>query len=541
MTKYFVIGICCPAPPNFPLSVEIVEEDFSNWAGTIRSGFVWVASPATPTDVVLIVNWANENGYKIRPVGFGLGWSPLAVSPSNSCQNVIAVRTSDKLTEIEMLPGSPAILAVKAQTGASMDDLTSFLGKRGYALNSHHPSAGHVTVGGVISGGGHGTGVPANNETPAPGFTFGSVSNLVLSLTAVVFDNATSSYALKTFERNDAESNAMIVNLGRAFIVDVTLSIGRDYNLQCYSYVDIPVGELYKDPSSVTRWDRTFASLIQSSGRVSSIWFAFTTNPWIRIWNVKPTKPLFSRLVTKPYSYVFSDTVGSNVSLIISQILNGAPWLAPGLGNAESLAVTAGLLATSTFDLWGTSANTLRYVKPTTLRITVNGYAIHTKRENVQRIVNTYTTFFFNLIQTYKSQGLYPVNIGHEIRLTGNDYSLDAEAPSLSPSTPFLNHPEFDVILWVDTITLPGNPYVEAFGKDLETFLFNNFPPNLAIVRPEWSKGWGFNGTAGWANLDVIQNKIPGLYPEWEVARSTLNKYDPNRVFTNDLLDILLP
>jgi hypothetical protein len=138
------------------------------------------------------------------------------------------------------------------------------------------------------------------------------------------------------------------------------------------------------------------------------------------------------------------------------------------------------------------------------------------------------------------------VNIGSEIRLSGRDEPGDvgvigAASPSLSPATPFPDHPEFDVILWVDTITLPGTPHLESFGKDLESWLFSAFSPEVAIVRPEWSKVWGFTNSSAFDNLDVIQNKIPNLYPKWNSARAILNKYDPNRVFTNDLIDLLLP
>ena len=55
--------------------------------------------------------------------------------------------------------------------------------------------------------------------------------------------------------------------------------------------------------------------------------------------------------------------------------------------NFESSAlalVDLGLVFDGVWDIWGQSQNTLRYVKPSTVRIVEAGYAIITSRANIQ-------------------------------------------------------------------------------------------------------------------------------------------------------------
>ena len=81
-----------------------------------------------------------------------------------------------------------------AQTGVTMDTLLASLGAKGLGLTAN-PAPGDLTLGGVLAIGGHGTAIKATARRRISGKTYGSVSNLVLSLTAVVWNAATSQYA----------------------------------------------------------------------------------------------------------------------------------------------------------------------------------------------------------------------------------------------------------------------------------------------------------------------------------------------------------
>ncbi|MFU1924514.1 FAD-linked oxidase, partial [Klebsiella pneumoniae] len=52
------------------------------------------------------------------------------------------------------------------------------------------PAPGDLTLGGVLAIDGHGTGIPAQGESRLPGQSYGSLSNSIVALTAVVWDGA---------------------------------------------------------------------------------------------------------------------------------------------------------------------------------------------------------------------------------------------------------------------------------------------------------------------------------------------------------------
>src|SRR5215207_3724317 len=103
-------------PPGFPAGVELYRQAYRNWAGEIVVQDVWTCAPASPADVVAVVNWARSVGYRIRAVGYRHGWAPLTIRTGDPA--VILVDTTRHLTAVTVLPGSPA--AVRAQAGAAM-------------------------------------------------------------------------------------------------------------------------------------------------------------------------------------------------------------------------------------------------------------------------------------------------------------------------------------------------------------------------------------------------------------------------------------
>jgi hypothetical protein len=92
--------------------------------------------------------------------------------------------------------------------------------------------------------------VPADGEVRPPGTTYGSLSNLVLRLTAVVWDPDAGAYVTRSFERTDPDCAALLTNLGRAFLTEVTLLAGPLARLRCVSRVDIAAAELFAAPGA---------------------------------------------------------------------------------------------------------------------------------------------------------------------------------------------------------------------------------------------------------------------------------------------------
>jgi FAD/FMN-containing dehydrogenase len=538
----------CPPPPNLPAGTTAYLQAYKNWSGEIVADSIWTCAPTTPAQVVALANWARANGYRLRPRGYSHNWSPLTIPPGASCNDkVLLVDTTASLKAITVTSGSPA--SVTAQAGASMDDILLKLEQSGYGL-THNPAPGDLTIGGVLAIDGHGTAVPATGETLTPGHTYGSVSNLVLSITAVVWDPPSGSYVLKTFSRTDPAVSALMVHLGRAFITEVTLRVGANSRVRCQSFMDIPATELFGPPGSN---GRTVDKYLKQSGRMETIWFPFTANPWLKVWTKAPTKPFWSRQVNQPYNYSFSDSLPPTITDLIGQIQTGAPWLAPTLGSVQWTVVSAGLTATLTWDIWGWAKNTSLYVKPTTLRVTANGYAILCKRADVQRVIYEFVQVYQGKVAAYKALGRYPMNGPVEIRVTGLDQAADvgvagAQTPSLSALRPRPDHPEWDTAVWLDILTLPGTPYANQFYREIEQWALANYTGNYASLRVEWSKGWGYTDAAAWADGGVIGTTVPASLTAGQPAgqgfadaRAALNSLDPHRIFTSPLLEALLP
>ena len=72
------------------------------------------------------------------------------------------------------------------------------------------------------------------------------------------------------------------------------------------------------------------------------------------------------------------------------------------------------------------------------------------------------------------------------------------------------------------------------------------FKGNLARVRPEWSKGWGYTHEGPWTNKEFLaytRNTFSEERAEddnWNWVVETLQKYDRMNIFTSRLNETLL-
>ncbi|MFJ8109416.1 cholesterol oxidase substrate-binding domain-containing protein [Streptomyces sp. NPDC096132] len=527
--------------PDFPADVALSRTAYRNWDGEITATGLWACAPESPQQVVDVVNWARWHGWTVRARGASHGWSPLTVSqgtPANA--PVLLVDTAPHLTGLTL----ESAAEVRAGTGVTLEALLTFLEGHGLGVTAS-PAPGDLTLGGALAVDAHGTAVAARGEERLPGQTYGSLSNRVLALTAVVWDADSGAYALRTFRRDEADCAALLTHLGRSLVTEVVLRVGANSNLRCVSRTDIPAKELFAAPGSR---GRTLAGFLEAEGRVEAIWFAFTEFPWFKVWSVEPTKPLTSRRVTSPYPYPFSDNVPTVVADLAGRMVSDAAWyLAPVLGNAQLDVASLGLVATLSADIWGPSKNTLLYIRPTTLRVHANGYAVLTGRDQVQRVVAEFTAFYRERLEAYAALGRFPVNGSVEIRVTGLDDPAEADlagarAPSLSALRPDPEHPEWDTAVWLDVLTLPGTPYADAFCRELERFLLSAYDGSHALTRVEWSKGWAYTDEAAWSDEEVLGTVVPESFgAAWGEAADTLERLDPHRVFHAPLHGRLFP
>ncbi|MFB7378618.1 cholesterol oxidase substrate-binding domain-containing protein [Kitasatospora purpeofusca] len=567
-----------PVPPDLPAGTELFQRVYRNWSGEIGTDQLWTCTPRTPEEVPALADWARAHGWRLRAQGHRHTWAPLTVADGTpEAARVLLLDTTRHLTALSA--DSPT--TVRAQTGATMEALLAHLADRGLGLTAV-PAPGELTVGGVLAIGGHGTAVPAAGELRAEGHGYGSVSNQVTSLTAVVLDPATDRYTLRTFDRSEADSAAFLVHLGRAFVTEVVLRAGADRPLRCVSRLDIPATELFARPGTTTGLGglsrpRTFADFVDRDGRAEAIWFAYTDRPWLKTWSIAPNRPFGSRAVDEPYNYPFSDSIPEPIARLAGQLLSGAWGSAPLFGQLQYLIAKIGLTGDITdvllsgglirdllngevlthllagglhSDLWGPSRTLLQYVRPTTLRVTANGYAILARRADLQWVVAEFADQYRRLLDDYRSRGEFPVNGAVEIRVTGTDDPAwsgvpGARPPLLSALRPRPDRPEWDTAVWLDVLGFPGTPGLHRFARDLEQALLRSFDGTRAGLRVEWSKGWAYTEDAAWADADMLDRVIPaghraGGGAGWDEAVTVLDRHDPHRVFGNPFLDRLL-
>ncbi|MCL2554195.1 MAG: FAD-binding protein [Actinomycetia bacterium] len=563
-------------PPGFPAGLDVHQRVYQNWAGEIRTDELWTCAPRTAQEVLDAVNWAYGAGWTVRAQGQRHGWAPLTVAAGTpGSAQVLLLDTTAHLTAMSLeQQAADGSAAVRVQAGASLEALLAFAGAGGYGVTAA-PAPGDLSVGGALAIGAHGTATAATGESPPPGHGYGSLSNLVTELTAVVWDGGAGRYTLRTVGRAEPDCAALLTHLGRSFVTEAVLRVGADANLRCRSLLDIPATELFAAPGAPAG-TRTLAGFVDGTGRVEAIWFAFTDRPWLKTWSVTPNRPFAARAVDAPYNYPFSDSLPEPVARLAGDLVSGAWASAPLFGQVQYLLAKVALTGDITdvllsgtlvrdvltgdvlthlladglrSDLWGASRNLLEYVRPTTLRETANGYAVLTRRADLQWVVSRFADHYRTLLAQYAARGEYPVNGQVEIRVTGlEDPAVcgvpGARPPLLSALRPRPDRPDVDTAVWIDILSLPGTPALHRFYRDIEQFLLS-LDGDRATVRVEWSKGWAYTDTAAWSAPEVLSGAIPaslraGGGPGWDEAVAVLDRLDPHRVLSSPFLDALV-
>jgi FAD/FMN-containing dehydrogenase len=529
---------------NFP--IKVYYSDFINWSKEISGKHILTCAPKNKDELLSAINWAYENKYCARPIGMKHNWSSLTINNEGNNQNVLFVDLTKNLKKVSIMKEGENGY-VTAETGISMQQLLTSMEKNKLGFYAT-PAPGDLTLGGVLAIGGHGTCVPADGEVLSKFSSCGSVSNSIIALKAVVWNSKTTKYELREFKRDDPEISAFLVHVGRAFIYEVTLQAPRNRRLRCQSFVNVPAEELFSKEGAN---QRTFSHFLDQCGRVEAIWFPFTKNPWLKIWTLEDKYPKTAKPTNGPFNYPFSDNLPVKISDLIKKINNGHPELTPKLGKLQMELVSIGLGATLSTDLWGWSKDLLLYIKPSTLRVTANGYVIITKRSNIQRVLNEFVKKYEYMVAEYQKEKSYPMNGPIEIRVTGLDLPQEsvvtnAVAADISAISPVEGHPDWDVAIWLDILTMPDTPDSNEFYSEMEKWIFSHYTGDYASARVEWSKGWGYNESSAWVDKQILGQAIPESFGArsdkkdyWNHAYEILLKYDPHYVFSSPMLERL--
>lgn len=483
-------------------------------------------APRTVADVVSLVNWAHRNGWRIRTVAARDGASPslpTAVSvPARTLlldlsrhMNRARIDTA-RIDGAGIDTGAPA--SVTALTGITMESLLTRLAQAGYGVAAC-PPLGDMTLGEALATGAHGTASPADDETRAAGHTYGSLSNLIVSLTAVVWDVTQRAYVARTVRRSDPRIGALLAHHGRALIVAATIRIGALQHLRCVSRTDLSAATLFAPPASAGQ--QSFAALLKRCGRIESLWFPFTPAPWLKTWTVAPERPATSRETEAPYNYPFTSEIGEEQAALFTELAEGNTWVTPLYTGLAYANVVAGLRASASVDLWGPAKDTQLYVRPdtgpTASRVNATGYAVLTTRDRVQHVVSTFHDYLSTTLERYRAEGRFPVNGPWLTRVTGLDDPADcgipdAQAPLLSAIHPRADR-AYDTAVCLSVHTLDGTPDSPRFFAELDAWLHSTFTDPHETVRPE------------------PLNRHADADDAWAAAAPIFNRLDPHHVY----------
>jgi len=599
-------------PADFPAGVEAARQLYKNWDQSVMAARVLQCHPKNQEEIIKVANWAAGKGWKVRATGIKHNWSPITITPmgvTTDLDGVVLVSLMKYMKKVTVHPAKDgAAPYCVAQLGVqSLDFLTALENHKdggtdqiGYGL-VHTPAPDSITLGGMLAIDGHGTAVPSESEKPfndpAKKANFGTFSNLILAVRALVWDDATKAYTFKEFrrERGD-EILPFLTHVGRSILSEATLQVQKNYNMRCRSILNVHWTKMFprtEDPKKPQ--PDSMAWHLQQSGRAEAIWFPFTEYPWLKVWTVTDgNKPSESKAVTSACNYPFSDNLGDDITELfrtvmgqdkdvqesqikmalnkdkerigeghekvpaheklkdfISELTNdiaetgaaiiGTPKLTPVLSKMVWLRVVTGLTTTGNWDIWGPSKNSLIYVKDTTLLVTANGYVIMTNEDNVQDCMYEFTQMYEKLIKKFQADGKYPISCPLEIRVTGiDDPAQIGDGTFATPPMSALCYDDeakshkWNRALWLDVLSLPDAPHSNAFYVEME---------KQVLECP------AFNGTKGrirpeWSKGWGYSEKGPWksesflthtrqALPRWNEMMAALDKHDPKELFSN--------
>ncbi|CAG7829746.1 unnamed protein product, partial [Allacma fusca] len=461
---------------TFPSSIEHKKIRYRNWSREIDA-ILWCTYPGSVFQVLEIVNWARNVGVRVHASGHRRSWVPLAVHKNDT--DVILISTQ-YLTSMKVISNTTGDSSFWVEPGIFMEDLLKRLEEDSLTV-SVIPSIGRITLGGALAISAHSTGVPITGEILQPGHTYGSLSNLIIGFTAVVYDQDLDMYTVKRLHRSDPDSSAIITNRsGRSFITNLTLRAGPLQWYECLSITNIPAHELF-----ALSVPKTLTGILEGTGRLEAIWFVHSQYPWLKIWNLTDMKPRSSREVTSPNNYPFANMTK----------LQSSAWTKM-YGRFRAEIINRSLTVERTKDIWGTGRNT--FLLEVEVRVTGLDHPEHVLIKN-------------------------------------------STTPAFSSLNPVRERPDWDVGIFFSVLTTHGTPGMYDFYRELEEFYFRNFNSNWSTVRPEWCKGWGYTNNDGWSNETILKNlKTLGKFSGWDEAFKVLQSYDPFGVFSGSSTNMFL-
>jgi len=496
---------------------------YENWSRMIRVDGVLTVTPSSEGEALQVVRWAATEGLRVRPVGAFHTWSPLSFEDP---AGIVAIDQSQMTGLIDFTREPVPAATFRAGTTLAqavreleMLDNGGESDAPGWAWPDY-PGIREVTLGGMLAIGAHGSGIRQRADQED---LFGTMSNLVLGFGAIVSEADT--YVIREFRRDDPDAAALLVHVGAAYLLTVTMRVIPN----CYlgRRVEYPDWHVAYAPDAEAG---SIAATVQEHGRVQALWFPFTKTPVVQHFTEEPYVP--GPRVTEPLTVRLSPNLPTAFTDVFTKTLAHLPWLTP-LVERQVLAEMRHLSPPDR--QWhGTSGNMLLYVQAETMRVVSLAYAVHVKREHVQQAVHALAMQYDQMLHDYAKAGHDPINSCLEMRVTDVDRTEDLGVPDAVPAllSPALPMNGSERVIWFDLVTTPGMPLAWQFYAEFERWLWQRFPGSLS---PEWSKAWAVSEAGPWTDevvLERVRERIRPLVQIWD-------RLDAARVYGSPLLDLL--
>ncbi|MGC4804785.1 D-arabinono-1,4-lactone oxidase [Micromonospora sp. DT233] len=276
---------------------------WSNWAGNQRSTATAILRPRTVADVTEAVRSAVADGARVRPVGSGHSFTPVA-------------RTDDRRIELTDLDTTVRIdrerRLVTVPAGMPLHRLNALLAQNGLAM----PNLGDIdaqTIAGAISTGTHGTGA-----------AYGCLSTFVEALTLVT---GTGEVLRCSADEHPDVFAAARVSLG-------ALGVLTEVTLRC---VDAFTLRAHERPAPLTEVMADLPALLARHDHVEFYWFPYTDRVQVK---TNDRVPADDRPLPRWRGWLDDELLSNTVFGGACRLGRAVPALAPTISAVSARALT---------------------------------------------------------------------------------------------------------------------------------------------------------------------------------------------------------
>ncbi|MFV2101927.1 D-arabinono-1,4-lactone oxidase [Micromonospora sp. LOL_024] len=276
---------------------------WTNWAGNQQSRALAVLRPSSVAEVAEQVRATAEAGERIRPVGSGHSFTPVAVGDGRRMD--LARLAVDVLVDVDQR-------LVTVPAGMTLRELNALLAGHRLAL----PNLGDIdaqTVAGAIVTGTHGTGA-----------AHGGLATFVEALTLVT--GAGEVLRCSADERPDVFDAARVSLGALGVLVEVTL--------RC---VDAFVLRAHERPASLDSVLAELPTLVDAHDHVEFFWFPYTSQVQLK---TNDRVPIDDRPLSRWRSWLEDDFLANTVFAGACRLGRAMPTLAPTISALSARALT---------------------------------------------------------------------------------------------------------------------------------------------------------------------------------------------------------